>query len=78
MHPSLSPFLLYSHSPSPFHAQQQSPSLPSLPFLPFTLNNSRIGPTIICKLQALGFTNLVHRTHAELDLTRQADIEKPS
>ncbi|XP_068322898.1 GDP-L-fucose synthase 1-like [Pyrus communis] len=34
-----------------------------------------VGSAIVRKLQALGFTNLVLRTHAELDLTRQADVE---
>ncbi|KAM1794706.1 hypothetical protein FF1_034885 [Malus domestica] len=34
-----------------------------------------VGSAIFRKLQALGFTNLVLRTHAELDLTRQADVE---
>lgn len=34
-----------------------------------------VGSAIVRKLQALGFTNLVLRTHAELDLTRQNDVE---
>ncbi|KAM1233542.1 hypothetical protein ACFX2J_003230 [Malus domestica] len=34
-----------------------------------------VGSAIVRKLHALGFTNLVLRTHAELDLTRQADVE---
>ncbi|KAM1457657.1 hypothetical protein ACFX13_035671 [Malus domestica] len=34
-----------------------------------------VGSAIVRKLLALGFTNLVLRTHAELDLTRQADVE---
>ncbi|RRT83352.1 hypothetical protein B296_00005363 [Ensete ventricosum] len=34
-----------------------------------------VGSAIHRKLLALGFTNLLLRTHAELDLTRQADVE---
>ncbi|KAJ8767295.1 hypothetical protein K2173_017339 [Erythroxylum novogranatense] len=34
-----------------------------------------VGSAIVRKLKALGFTNLVLRTHAELDLTRQSDVE---
>lgn len=34
-----------------------------------------VGSAIVRKLQALGFTNLVLRTHAELDLTRQSNVE---
>ncbi|XP_030510691.2 GDP-L-fucose synthase 1 [Cannabis sativa] len=34
-----------------------------------------VGSAIVRKLQALGFTNLVLRTHAELDLTRQNDVD---
>ncbi|XWS27247.1 hypothetical protein CRYUN_Cryun26dG0098400 [Craigia yunnanensis] len=34
-----------------------------------------VGSAIVRKLQSLGFTNLVIRTHAELDLTRQSDVE---
>ncbi|TQE05352.1 hypothetical protein C1H46_009045 [Malus baccata] len=34
-----------------------------------------VGSAIVRKLHALGFTKLVLRTHAELDLTRQADVE---
>ncbi|XP_008366371.2 GDP-L-fucose synthase 1-like [Malus sylvestris] len=34
-----------------------------------------VGSAIVRKLHALGFTSLVLRTHAELDLTRQADVE---
>ncbi|XP_021822494.1 putative GDP-L-fucose synthase 2 [Prunus avium] len=34
-----------------------------------------VGSAIVRKLQALGFTNLVLRGHAELDLTRQNDVE---
>ncbi|CAL9060786.1 unnamed protein product, partial [Musa banksii] len=34
-----------------------------------------VGSAIHRKLLALGFTNLLIRTHAELDLTRQADVE---
>lgn len=34
-----------------------------------------VGSAIVRKLEALGFTNLILRTHAELDLTRQSDVE---
>lgn len=34
-----------------------------------------VGSAIVRKLQAFGYTNLVLRTHAELDLTRQKDVE---
>ncbi|KAM1349196.1 hypothetical protein PS2_003314 [Malus domestica] len=34
-----------------------------------------VGSAIVRKLHALGFTSLILRTHAELDLTRQADVE---
>ena len=34
-----------------------------------------VGSAIVRKLQQLGFTDLLLRTHAELDLTRQADVE---
>lgn len=34
-----------------------------------------VGSAIVRKLQALGFANLVLRTHAELDLTRQNDVD---
>ncbi|XP_024032667.1 putative GDP-L-fucose synthase 2, partial [Morus notabilis] len=34
-----------------------------------------VGSAIVRKLESLGFTNLVLRTHAELDLTRQNDVE---
>lgn len=43
-----------------------------------------VGSGIVRKLQSLGYTNLVLRTHSELDLTRQSDVdtffatEKPS
>ena len=35
-----------------------------------------VGSALLRKLQAEGFTNIVTRTHSELDLTRQADVEK--
>lgn len=35
-----------------------------------------VGAAIKRKLEKEGFTNLVFRTHKELDLTRQADVEK--
>ncbi|KAJ4822582.1 Germin-like protein sub 1 member 20 [Turnera subulata] len=34
-----------------------------------------VGSAIVRKLQSLGFANLVLRSHAELDLTRQSDVE---
>lgn len=34
-----------------------------------------VGSAIVRKLLSLGFTNLLLRTHAELDLTRQSDVE---
>ena len=35
-----------------------------------------VGSALVRKLQAEGFTNIITRTHSELDLTRQADVEK--
>lgn len=35
-----------------------------------------VGSVILRKLQQAGYTNLVYRTHHELDLTRQADVER--
>ena len=35
-----------------------------------------VGSAIVRKLQAEGFKNIVTRTHKELDLTRQADVEQ--
>ncbi|PON70390.1 NAD(P)-binding domain containing protein [Parasponia andersonii] len=34
-----------------------------------------VGSAIVRKLQALGYTDLVLRTHAELDLTRQSEVD---
>ncbi|XP_038889124.1 putative GDP-L-fucose synthase 2 [Benincasa hispida] len=34
-----------------------------------------VGSAIVRKLQQLGFTNLLLRSHTELDLTRQSDVE---
>jgi len=34
-----------------------------------------VGSAIVRELQRQGYTNIVKRTHAELDLTRQADVE---
>ena len=34
-----------------------------------------VGSALLRRLQALGFNNIVTRTSAELDLTRQADVE---
>lgn len=35
-----------------------------------------VGSAIVRKLEAEGFENILTRTHSELDLTRQADVEK--
>ena len=35
-----------------------------------------VGSAIVRELQRLGYTNIVTRTHVELDLTRQADVER--
>lgn len=35
-----------------------------------------VGSAIVRNLQANGFTNIITRTHAELDLTNQADVRK--
>ena len=35
-----------------------------------------VGSAIVRELQRLGYTNIVTRTHAELDLTRQVDVER--
>mgnify|MGYP002623086187 FL=1 len=35
-----------------------------------------VGSAIVRELEGQGYTNLITRTHAELDLTRQADVEK--
>jgi GDP-L-fucose synthase len=35
-----------------------------------------VGSAIVRELQRLGHTNIVTRTHAELDLTRQVDVER--
>ncbi|XP_050204877.1 putative GDP-L-fucose synthase 2 [Mercurialis annua] len=34
-----------------------------------------VGSAIVRKLKSVGFTNLILRTHSELDLTRQSDVE---
>ena len=34
-----------------------------------------VGSAILKKLQEKGYSNIVVRAHAELDLTRQADVE---
>ena len=34
-----------------------------------------VGSAIVRELQRQGYTNLITRTHAELDLCRQADVE---
>lgn len=35
-----------------------------------------VGSALVRKLEKEGFTNIITRTHAELDLTRQAEVEK--
>ena len=35
-----------------------------------------VGSALVRKLEQEGFTNIITRTHAELDLTRQAEVEK--
>lgn len=35
-----------------------------------------VGSALVRKLEAEGFTNIIARTHQELDLTRQAEVEK--
>ena len=35
-----------------------------------------VGSAIVRCLEKNGYTNIITRTHAELDLTRQADVEK--
>ena len=34
-----------------------------------------VGSAIVRRLKADGYTNILTRTHAELDLTRQAEVE---
>ena len=38
-------------------------------------HSGMVGSAIVRELQRQGYTNLVLRTHRELDLTRQADVE---
>lgn len=38
-------------------------------------HNGMLGSAMMSKLQAEGYTNVITRTHKELDLTRQADVE---
>ena len=35
-----------------------------------------VGSALVRKLKAQGYNNIITRTHAELDLTRQDDVEK--
>ena len=35
-----------------------------------------VGSAIVRNLEERGYTNIICRTHKELDLTRQADVEK--
>ncbi len=34
-----------------------------------------VGSAVMRRLEAGGYTNIITRTHSELDLTRQADVE---
>ena len=34
-----------------------------------------VGSAIVRRLESLGYTNILKRTHSELDMTRQADVE---
>jgi len=34
-----------------------------------------VGSAIVRNLEAKGYTNIVYRTHKELDLTNQADVQ---
>jgi GDP-L-fucose synthase len=38
-------------------------------------HNGLVGSALVRKLQAEGYTNLISRAHADLDLTRQAEVE---
>lgn len=38
-------------------------------------HNGMVGSAIVRRLNALGFSNIITRSHAELDLTRQADVD---
>ena len=35
-----------------------------------------VGSAIVRELERQGYTNIITRTHAELDLCRQADVER--
>lgn len=39
-------------------------------------SNGMVGSAIVRELQRQGYTNMITRSHAELDLTRQSDVEK--
>lgn len=39
-------------------------------------HNGMVGSAIVRQLKAEGYTNIVCKTHSELDLTRQADVEQ--
>ena len=41
-----------------------------------TGHNGMVGGAILRELKKQGYTNLITRSHSELDLTRQADVEK--
>lgn len=39
-------------------------------------HNGMVGSAIVRRLKSAGYTNIICRTHMELDLTRQADVEE--
>ena len=39
-------------------------------------SNGMVGSAIVRELRRQGYTNMITRSHAELDLTRQSDVEK--
>lgn len=63
-------------------SQDNNAALSTNPFLAYKSakvfvagHRGLVGSAIVRKLTQLGFTNLVLRSHAELDLTRQSDVE---
>ena len=38
-------------------------------------HNGMVGSAIVRRLKSAGYTNIICRTHTELDLTRQSDVE---
>ena len=39
-------------------------------------NNGMVGSAIVRELKKQGYTNIITRSHSELDLTRQAEVEE--